>query len=182
MTIEKLVILSKGSCGKSRLELIERLKPLVLSSINKYYSIGDYEDLIQEGNILILESIKDFDLDYGVHFLAYIKSKLKYYYLNKNKIERELSLNAKDANGIEFIERLESNINIEKIIIERIENRYLEKQLESLSNRQKEIIREFYFEDLSLNEIAEKLSISYQTVANLKTQGINKLKTIVKNI
>lgn len=182
MCIAELVILSKKNNEEAILELIKRLRPLVISSINKYYSIGEYEDLIQEGNILIMESIEKFDTEYGVHFLGYIKSKLKYYYLNKNKVEKEFSLNELDDNGVEFIERIVSDINIEDMILKEIENRYLLSSLNKITEREKEIVLKFYFEELSLREIAEELNIKYQTVANLKTNAIKKLKFIVKKL
>ena len=58
----------------------------------------------------------------------------------------------------------------------------LRKSINSLTKRQKQIIIEFYINQLSIGEIAEKLNISYRTVVNTKTNAINNLKNNSKII
>lgn len=176
MNIEDLVGLSKDGCEEAKVELIKRLKPLIISSIERYYSIGEYEELFQEGILLILESIIEYNPKHRVKFLGFIKSKLKYHYLNKNKLEKEISLNEEDENGIELLNKIDSKIDIEDIIIEKYKIEYLYNLLNTLSKREKDIVYKYYIENKSLKEISNLLNIKYQTVANLKTIGINKLK------
>ena len=179
MTIERLVEESKKGNIDSKLELLNRCKPLILASIKKYHARGDYDDLIQEGNLLILESIDSFDGSYGVYFMGYIQMKLRFLYLNINSNE-EWSLNREDENGLEFLERIESSFDMEEYILVWDENIDLYRKINILSPREKEIIEKFYFDDMTIGEIAQYLSLTYQTVANIKTNGINKLRKIVK--
>lgn len=49
-------------------------------------------------------------------------------------------------------------------------------EIEKLPERSRDIFKLYYFEDLSLNEIADKLGISRQTVANQKHTALKTLK------
>src|SRR5699024_6072888 len=82
--------------------IIEDLHPLIINSIKRYYYKPDlFDDLIQDGRLLILECIKTYDESKGIYFLAYVKSKLKYLYLNKHKKKSELLILNKKSNNDE---------------------------------------------------------------------------------
>ena len=67
------------------------------------------------------------------------------------------------------------------MIIEKEEKYLLLESLNSLTKRQKQVIVDYYINKLSIDEIAEKLGVSYRTVVNTKTTAIKKLKNrIVK--
>ena len=84
--IEDLLEFSRRGDPKSKEAVLLKLQPLIISSIKRYYNkIDIYDDLIQEGYEIILLCIHDYDPNKGVHFLGYIKLKLKYHYLNKYK-------------------------------------------------------------------------------------------------
>lgn len=164
-------------------EIIDRLQPLIISSIRKYYNKGnEYEDLIQEGNLTILESLKDFDQSRGVHFLGYIKLNLKYLYLNKHKRKIHLSLNEPVGDGeVEAIDLLESkDKDAIDILLEDERSLELNMALERLTERQKEVVLLFYMENMSMEEIGKKLGISYRTVVNLKTKALENLRKDIR--
>lgn len=182
--IETLLALSKEGDVKSKEQLLFKLKPLLIGSIRRYYNRIDlYDDLIQEGYETILTAIDDYDPKKGVYFLGYIKAMLKYHYLNKHREKQHLSLNEPvDCNGTEIIDLIEGD---EKDPADRIidmeENQVLLDSINCLTKRQRETIVYFYINGYSIDKIANKLGISYRTVVNTKTVGINKLRnTIVK--
>lgn len=163
-------------------EIIEKLQPLVKASIKRYYNkINEYEDLLQDGNIKILESINSYEKSKGVHFLGYMKMNLKFLYLDKHKIKIHDSLNKTigDSETEEIDLLVSQDLNILDQVIERDINGALGKSLGNLSERQKQVILLYYFEKLSIQEIAERLGISYRTVVNTKTNAIKNMK---KNI
>ena len=165
-------------------EIINQLQPLIISSIRKYYNIGkEYEELIQEGNLMILESLKTYDPNKGVHFLGYIKLNLKYLYLNKHKRKIHLSLNEPVGDeGQEIIELLISdNKEAIDIILEDEINAELKKALEKLTKRQREIVILYYVENISIKEISHRLNISYRTVVNIKTKALENLKKYMES-
>lgn len=177
--IDKLLNLSRKGDKNAKEELLLRLHPLIISSIKRYYNrINMYDDLIQEGYEIILLCIQDYDSNKGAYFLGYIKLKLKYHYLNKHKEKDILSLNQTiGEDEKEIIDLIEGN---EKepidIVIKKEETNILLESLKNLSKRQKQILVEYYINRLSISQIANKLGISYRTVVNTKTNGINKLK------
>lgn len=181
--INILVEESRRDCKEAKEELLRTLKPLILSSIKRYHRQGrDYDELLQEGYLLILEALLLYDPAYKVHFLAFIKSKLKYYFLNKNKERGVLSLNniCKESEQ-EFIEILEDERNYEDLLVEKFQIVKVKKNIEDLSKRERQVIYLAYYKDLSNKEISKKLGISYQTVANTKNRALKKLKFLVKN-
>lgn len=175
---DKLVKEAKMGDMIAKEEIINRLQPLVLSSIKRYYyKRNEFQDLVQDGNIKILECIEDFDPDKGVHFLGYVKTMLKFMYLDKHKKKIHSSLNEKAGEGdSEIIDLLVSNDkNILESILDKEEVDNLRDVLEILTDRQKEIIILFYIERMSMEEIASKLGIAYRTVVNTKTTALKKL-------
>ncbi len=180
--IERLLLLSKRGNKEAKETLLLKLNPLIISSIRRYYNrIDQYDDLIQEGYETILQAIENYDPNRGVKFLGYVKAMLRYGYLEKHREKQFLSLNEPLDEG-EFIDLLEGNEEEPTdIIIKREEIKILLKSLNCLTERQRQVVVEYYINRLSIDEIADKLGISYRTVVNTKTQGLNKLrKWIVK--
>jgi RNA polymerase sporulation-specific sigma factor len=182
--IERLLNLSKKGDTKAKEQLLSKLEPLILSSIRRYYyKPYMYEDLIQEGYEVVLDSIEEYDPDRKVYFLGFVKLRLKYHYLNKHKEKQTISLNQTIGDdGMELVDMLqydgpdplERAIQIEEI-------QALKKAINFLTPRQREVVVAYYVEGMALGEIAEKLGIAYRTVVNTKTMAIEKLKkTIVK--
>ena len=182
--IDKLV--GKGKLGDkdSLEEILKMLKPLVISSIKKYYNnFNEYEDLIQMGNLTILQCIKDFDEEKGVYFLGYVKTTLRYVYLNKHKEEKILSLNNNYTDSDdELIDILESeDVSPLEYILIKERNEHLYNALNTLTNRQIDILIYFYIERLSIKDISQELNIAYRTIVNTKVNALKKLKHYLKN-
>ena len=176
---QELVKKAKQGDVDSKREIVMNLQPLLVSSIRKYYNIREeYEDSMQDGNLLILECIETYDYGQGVYFLAYIKSKLMYLYLNKNKIKKHASLNERLEDGegevIDLIQSEDMDI-LERLILSQ-GNMDLYNAYEKLSEREKQIISLFYIKGDNMKEISEELEISYRTVVNTKTNAIAKLR------
>ena len=160
--------------------ILERLRPLIISSIKSYYNRRElYEELIQEGELCILECIENFKDDKNVYFLGYVKTQLKYLYLNKNKIRVHSSLNV--SIGEEKQEELLNMIaSDEKGALELMTDEETIKELHGalpyLSDRQREVIILFYVNRKSISQIAEDLGVKYRTVVNTKTRALEILR------
>ena len=68
---------------------------------------------------------------------------------------------------------LQSEIESELIIL-------IKQEIERLPDTCRTVFKMSYFEDLQNSEIAQKLNISYQTVANLKSLALNTIKKNLK--
>ena len=178
MDIQQLYKESYLGDKESQLIILERLKPLIISSIRKYkQDWNDYEDLIQEGRVMVLICIKDYNPNINVPFLGYVKSRLKYLYLNKAKVRKDLSLNEKfGEDGEEYLELLESDENIVEGILEKELCESLHRVIQTLPKREIEVLCDFYFNDLTITQISKKYNTTYRTVLNQKTNALKKLR------
>lgn len=182
--LDKLVQSAKGGDKSSKEEIIKCLNPLIYTSIKRYYNKGsDYEDLMQQGRLLVLECIENHDNSKGAYFLGYVKLMLKYLYLNKHKEKKVNSLNesiGKDGEDelIDLLESKELGLLDQYLGVE--ESLELRQALSSLTDRQREVIIYFYIENLSIPEISKKLNITYRTVINTKTNALVKLRKFLE--
>ena len=177
-----LLLKARQGDENSKEEILNRLQGLIVKSIKRYYNkIDEYEDLIQEGNLVVLQAIDTFDETKGVYFLGYVKSLLKYAYLNKYKIRHHISLNTKLADkDCELIDLLESDdvVPLEKII-KFEEHTIIYDALSILTDRQRQVVLLFYMEGLSIGDIAKRLNISYRTVINTKVRALEKMRKYI---
>lgn len=179
---QELVKNAKQGDKNAKREIIERLQPLIISSIKRYYyNKNEFEDLIQEGNVKILESIKSYDEETGVFFLGYVKTMLRYMYLDKHKQKKHTSLNEKVGEGNdEIIDLLVSDDeDILEDIALREEIEVLRQKLEHITERQRDVVVLFYIEKLPIGQIAEKLGVSYRTVVNTKGMALKNLRKLL---
>lgn len=181
-------IVKSARCGEleSVAELLERMRPLIIAQIRRYYNKrDDYDDLISQGNLVILDCLKSFDENKGVNFLGYIKYQLMYLYLDKHKEKIHISLNSpisQDGQGemvdlllSDYLEPLDEFLDLER-------NSALYGALDSLTPRQREIVLMFYLDGMSISQVSERLGIAYRTVVNTKTYALNKMKGILERI
>lgn len=185
--IEKLVVEAKNGNRDARGEVLERVEGLIVNKIKKYgayKSSLDYEDRLQDGRLVVLEAIDSYDLDYGVYFLGFLKSKLRYFYLNKirDKSSSHLSLDyTVSEDGEDLLSQLEDDGPSTEEYLEVDEmNRELKLILESLAPREREVISLYYYHGLDMKEIAHKLDKSYRTIVNAKVRAIKKFQEKIK--
>lgn len=177
--IEGLVKSAKKNNREAQGELVLRLRPLIISSIKKYYYGSlDFEDLLQEGNLKILDSLKSFEEERGVHFLGYIKLQIKYHYLELSRIKTEaLTLNNLTKEGSEMIDILvDESQDTEAMIINNEAFEGLKKALGNLTPKQIQIIDYVYLKGYKMTKVSKLLGLHYQTIVALKNRAIKNLK------
>ena len=159
-------------------ELLVRLQPLIISSFRKYYNRKDeMDDLLQEGRLLILESITEYREDYSVPFLGYIKSRLKFHYLGKNRIRKELSLNVPLGDeGEDHIELLRDDFLTEEDYVKKEDESRILDIVWNLPGRERQVVEGYYIENLSIGDIAKRHGITYRTVINTKRRALDRMK------
>ncbi|WP_160197843.1 sigma-70 family RNA polymerase sigma factor [Senegalia massiliensis] len=181
--IDDLVKKAKLGEKEAKMELLKSYKPLILAQIKRYYfEKEEIDDLISEGYEVILKGIDKFDFSKGVYFSGYINTILRYHYLDKLKSKKyvlslDKKISSKDSN-ISLIDTLESETDIEKEYLYRELNDELIKNIEKLTIRQKQIIVMFYLRRVNINDISDRLGISYRTVINTKKNALEKLKKL----
>lgn len=159
-----------------REKILLALEPLLISSINKYYYRPHiYEDLLQEGRLNILESFEDYDPNKGVHFLGFIKVRLKYFYLEMNYEKEEIPL---EPGTNSPLDRLEAEVwTVDDCILGEDVDR-LKRALAQLTDIESWSLVEFYINGKSMKEMAKERGVSYRTVVNNKAQALKKIRKI----
>lgn len=158
--------------------LLERLKPLIYKNIYQHWDTSDniVEDLVQEGYIVILESLKSFDKNRNVHFLYYVKMNILYFYKNYYRSTRS------ERNELELLDNINSNhINdVDEFLTldfltQKETNDELLRGIGSLSPREQIIINSFYFKQIPMIDICKNLKLPYSTAMGIKQKALKKL-------
>lgn len=161
-------------------QLLEMVEPLIKSMIRKYFPYTtEYADLYSEAQLLLLECLEEYDRKYGVYFIGFFRSQLRFYLLDriKENVRSDLPiLDQQDENGETMMNSLTTDEDIEALLLEKEAHGHLHHCLDKLSKREFEIIRLFYYYDLGISEICGYLDLSYQTVANTKSRALRKLR------
>lgn len=182
----KVVDGALGDSEESKVKLLEMVDPLIKSSIKKYYYGGtDRDDLISEGKLKVLECLDSFDKSKGVYFLGYVKAQLRYLYLNLSKVkEFEVSLNSSLDLGdgrVELLDTLEDeDVDVEGDFVKKCEFESVKEALGILTDREAQVLKMYYFENIGMKDIAKDLGLAYRTVVNTKVNGVERLRTIVE--
>ena len=150
--------------------------PLLISMARKFPSF-DYDEDIDQTRMILVECIPAYDESKGT-FGNFLKNQLRYHYLDKAKKQSPQSLDDFDQNGNPIVDTIPDDYDFEVHILENYKDLYL--SIGQLSQKDQEIIRLKYWEDLSNAEIGHILNISTKTVANRHSLSLKKLKKLME--
>lgn len=175
-SFNKNLSLARLGNGSAKVDLINMLEPLIISSIKKYCPLPkEYEDLHSDCVLVILWCLENFDGKRS--FLKYVKSYLRYYLLDTFKyLKNEPQRDSVNEQGEDLLNYIEDDFNLEESLIKKTDQKILNEAINSLAKRQREIIILYYYKDMSLKNISQKLKISKWTVVAAKKQALDKLK------
>ena len=143
-------------------------------------SKNDFEELFDEAVFETVIAFFSFKEEKG-SFGGFLKSKLKYYFLEKNRNKKLYSLNKVNEDGFELLDTLESNENIEKDFLKKEEYKNLKKLILKLSPKEKEIIVMYYFQNKRIKQIAKEKQMAKKSISNIKSIALKKLRNEIKN-
>ncbi|MDO5713851.1 MAG: sigma-70 family RNA polymerase sigma factor, partial [Tissierellia bacterium] len=183
--IDQEVRRGKDGSQEDLIRLMERFHPLILSSIEKYCPlIGEREDLIQEGRIVLLEVVKEYDQKLKIPFAGFLKARLRFFYLEKGRElmeEKPLSLDYPGEEGQTLLESLSDGKILEDFFVTMENSKELRMALETLTPRQRFVIEGYYLEHLHISEIAGFMGVSTSTIYNTKRRALEKLREELKD-
>jgi len=180
---------------EARNKLVEHNLRLVVFLAKKYTSTGyDIEDLVSIGSLGLIKGIMTYKIDKNIKLATYASrcitnEILMYIRKNKNRkgeISLEDALNY-DAEGNEL--HLEDIMGTEpETVHSELEKKFdkleLEKELEHLTDREKEIMTLRYglknTEEYTQKEVADMLGISQSYISRIEKKVIRKLKNVLK--
>lgn len=94
----------------------------------------------------------------------------------------DYSLASKDSGEINIIESIDSGINIENDYIKKVNNEELLKAIDRLSDEDKFIIQEVYFNNKKIAELAEILGVKRTTLSMRRNAALKRLRNILENL
>ncbi|KMT23388.1 RNA polymerase sigma factor [Clostridium cylindrosporum] len=175
MNETKLIKLAQTGEKEAFEELIKFYYPYISKFLLKLS--GDIqlsEDLTQDTFIKLIRSIEKFDLYGKAKFSTYVMTIARNTYIDYLRKNKHILVRLDD--GFELI----SDINIEKNVLNNIEVEELMAIIDSLKPQQREAIKFKYLENLTLNEIAERLGCETKTIKSRIHNGMVKLRGLIK--
>ena len=191
----KYLTLSKNGDMNARNKLIEHNIRLVVFLAKKYENTGyDLEDLVSIGSIGLIKGINTYKMDKNIKLATYCSRCIAneiLMFLRKNKKRRtEISFEDAinyDAEGNEL--HLEDILGTEEDIVykefeSKIDKRLLEDELNSLTDREKHIMKLRYglnnTDEYTQKEVANMLGISQSYISRIEKKVIKKIKSTIK--
>lgn len=157
--------------------VIKKYEPLIKKTIRIYIKDKNYyEDAYQEACIAIIQVMSRFKKEKG-DFNAYIKCAVIYAIKAfANKIKENVSLDEELEDGGSLYDLIADDADIEGEYLESVDKKMLYNALNKLSQKQKEVIEDYYFNGKSLVEIAKERRCHYNSVVRLKERALEKLR------
>lgn len=184
MENNEMVLLVRGAKQKDprcQLALIEGFRPLMRSMIRRYvYEADALDDYLNEGTIVLLNSVESFNEQLGVPFSGYLKKELFYYFINVAKEHQNLtSLDSTsgDEESFSLLDTLADGADIEGDYLHTEDLSALLSYLPRLRERQRWIIEEHYYKNRSFREIASCIGASSNSLIKLHRRAIADLRT-----
>ncbi len=159
-------------------QIIDSYMPLLISMTRKFPS-NDYDEDIDETRMILMECIPSYDESKGT-FGNFLKNQVRYHYLDRNKGKIIQSLDDFDQDGNPIVDTISDDYDFESAIVEKEKYKDLYLAISKLSEKDREIIRLKYWEDLSNKEIGDILHISPKTVSNRHSLSLKKLKYLME--
>lgn len=186
LELNSIVLQAKKGDNKAMEKIIEKFTPFILKQCKNIY-IKDYEieDLIQIGQISLVNAVKNFKIEKKKDFTGYaicsIKNNYKCEIRQKCKFNYEISLNSSD-NICNMIEMLPSDEIIEDDYISKLDAQYLYTCLAKLVKEDRELIEWIYLKQKSIKKFSEIKGIKYETCVRMKKTILMKLRNMFNKI
>ncbi|KZL94069.1 sigma-70 family RNA polymerase sigma factor [Clostridium magnum] len=183
--INTLIKSAQAGDKKSLEQIIKMYKPFIIKKASQIYINGyEVEDLIQIGVMALMKAVNKYKVDRKVAFTTYAVTVIKNAFneelrkvISKKWDEKfKCSLNNVNRDGLELMELLASDEDVEEEFILKEKITILKKALNQLTEDERELIDWFYFKNKPLKEYGIKKGINMNTLAKRKGRVLEKLK------
>ena len=148
--------------------------PLMIANARRF-SYFEYDEVLDISRMILIEAISEYDQNKGT-FGNFLKQKLYYYFLDQSKKQRPMSLDQVDHEGGAIVDSLESDYDLEEELVNKEKYKNLYSSIDKLPDDLKAIVIDKYFLGMTNGQIAEKMGLSYKTIANKSTMALKKLR------
>lgn len=177
---DELIRRAKNDDGDAFFELFQQYTPIVSNFFHHYYVRGfDWEDWVQEANIVLHLAIQDYNEFFGIHFSAYYKILLKRHLFSL--IRRDNAKKRRSNQELLSIHSLYENDKVRRLMSDSVDldaidqviiNETIKNMIEKLDKFDQEIFCA-YLQGNTLKQISGKYDCSIYKA----TQILKKIKT-----
>ncbi|MDY3706639.1 sigma-70 family RNA polymerase sigma factor [Vagococcus lutrae] len=177
---DELIRRAKNDDGDAFSELFQQYTPIVSNFFHHYYVRGfDWEDWVQEANIVLYLAIQDYNEFFGIHFSAYYKILLKRHLFSL--IRRDNAKKRRSNQELLSIHSLYENDKVRHLMSDSVDldaidqviiNETIKNMIEKLDKFDQEIFCA-YLQGNTLKQISGKYDCSIYKA----TQILKKIKT-----
>ena len=150
--------------------------PLIYATISRFDAF-EMEEAIDEAKMVLIEAILSFDETQGT-FGNYLKHRLNYYFWDKAKKHRPISLDQETKDGNSLMNTIKSDDDLENKLFTKEEYRNLYERIKKLDNKDVIIIRLKYWENLPDKKIGEIMGLSPKTIRNRHSKALKRLRAM----
>lgn len=157
-------------------EVISQYLPLIHWNLKRYRHVNEYDDLLQEAILGILEAVQennDGALDSSIK--RAIDRHIKKIERNQIRHQKNTVAITGESGEDNLIEEIFAGSDESAVTIQHLWVQWL---LEHLPLRQRQCVQMYYEEELSQSEIALRLGIRQQSVSHFIRLGMQKLRQI----
>lgn len=173
----ELIELLKGDDESAFAEIYSRYAENMAGfACSKLYSLEDARDLIHDLFVKLWENRKQLAISSNLKTYLYLLVRHRIIDKIRKNITRE-----EYADGLKYLRYAYHNSIEQKIYLKELEDT-IEKSLNELSPRVKEIYQMSRVEELSIKEIAEKLGLAEQTVKNQLSTALKHLQKVLAQV
>jgi len=173
---------------ESRRSLIESYQPLVFKQAMRFRFFENIMDVIQEGTVGLIEAVENYDYELGAAFSLYAVHRIRGRMLNFLKKEGNCDIATLDAligseDGGTAVDTL---IDTAAAVPEQAEKSFLaeqlQKALERLPQKEREVLSGVYLESREPREMAESMDVSTSHIYRLQKTGIRRVRGMLSKL
>lgn len=187
---KKIILLKDKAVYMTCEEAYEQFNKFIHKLVQPWATVYGYDDLLSVGNVGFMKAYNSYDSRKEILFMTYVarvanNEILMYTRRNKKHVEVAYLSSTftceKDDSELNFEDTVSDDIDYAEVALTSLYNDDLQLAISNLKEREQTIIKEMFFNNLTQNQVAEKLSISQSYISRLIRTTLVKLKKYYEN-
>jgi RNA polymerase sporulation-specific sigma factor len=173
---------------EARRKIIESYQPLVYKIASRITcQEGLIFDLIQEGTVGLIESVENFDFQYGVHFSTFASRRIRgrmIDYLKRLRTAEDVLDIAASEDALEdcLTWFADEKVNVEEEVTNSIINEQVKRAISRLSPKEQRVINDLYLLDKEPSATAQEMNISLSYFYKLQKKALQRLRGMLTKL
>lgn len=176
------------NCREARQQIIESYQPLVYKIASRITCHeGLIFDLIQEGTVGLIESVENYDHQFGVRFSTFASHRIRgrmIDYLRRLRTDRDALEVAISEDAFEdFLNKfVDSQVDVEEQVTNNIINNQVNMAISRLTPKEQKVINDLYLLDKEASVTAQEMNISLSYYYKLQKKALQRLRGMLSKL